>query len=314
MAKRDASVSSESEEKGGGAMKNKERKSDPMIIDEEENIENRGVAPMPFENIDKYDHGDPQAVVEYVNDIYQYLMVKEKDRVDSLYLFNQIDINQKMRAILLDWLVEVHRMFKLLPETLFLSVSIIDRFLSQKQITRDILQLVGITSMLIASKYEEIYAPECNDFVYISDGAYTKLQIITMEQTVLNTLNFNITHPTPLHFLRRYSKAAGSDYTLHTLCKYLIELVIIDVKFLKFQSSLLAAASVYLGRAMMFKTPLWMTTVEYYSTYRELEVRECALEMNDFLKKCQSSSLKAIKKKYSMAKFGKVAEMPLVDL
>jgi len=314
MATKRPSVSSESEGKVGGAMKNKKRKSDPMIIDEEEDLVNRGVAPLPFENIDQHDSDDPQAVVEYVNDIYQYLMVKEKDRVDSRYMLNQVDINEKMRAILVDWLVEVHRMFKLLPETLFLSVSIIDRFLSMKQISRDILQLVGITSMLIASKYEEIYAPECNDFVYISDGAYTKLQIISMEQTILNTLNFNITHPTSLHFLRRYSKAAGSDYTLHTICKYLIEFVLVDVKFLKFAPSLLAAASVYLGRAMTLKTPLWTPTVEHYSTYSETAVRECALEINDLLKKSQSSTLKAIRKKYSLPKFGQVAELPLVDL
>jgi cyclin B len=293
-------------------MKNKKRKSDPMIIDEEEDL-NRGVA-MNFENIDQHDYDDPQAVVEYVNDIYQYLMVKEKDCVNARYMSNHIDINEKMRAILVDWLVEVHRMFKLLPETLFLSVSIVDRFLSMKQIARDMLQLVGITCMLVAAKYEEIYAPECNDFVYISDGAYTKLQILHMEQTILNTLNFNITHPTSLHFLRRYSKAAGSDYTLHTLCKYLIELVLIDVKFLKFAPSLIAAASVYLGRAMTLKTPLWTPTVEHYSTYGETVVRECALEMNDLLKKSHHSSLKAIRKKYSQPKLGQVAELPLVDL
>jgi len=269
---------------------------------------------VPHEDIDKNDYNDPQAVAEYVNHIYEYLMIKEKDRVDYTYMINQKHITEKMRAILVDWLVEVHRMFKLLPETLFLSVAMIDRYLSQKQISQDMLQLVGITSMLIASKYEEIYAPECNDFVYISDGAYTKQQILHMEQTILNALNFNITHPSALHFLRRYSKAGGSDYTLHTVCKYLIELVLIDVKFLKYLPSLLAAASVYLGRAMTGKTPLWTSTLHYYSTYSESIVRECALEMNELLKKSHSSSLKAIRKKYSSPKFGQVAELPLIDL
>jgi cyclin B len=289
-----------------------------MILDEEEvpvAASTTVVAQsLAFEDIDLNDFDDPQAVVDYVNEIYHYLMIKERDRVDPRYLTTQVDINEKMRAILVDWLVEVHRMFKLLPETLYLGISIIDRFLSLKQISRDTLQLVGITSMLIASKYEEIYAPECNDFVYISDGAYTKPQILHMEQTILNTLNFNITHPSSLHFLRRYSKAGGSDYTLHTICKYLIEVVLIDVKFLKYPPSLQAASSVYLGRAMTGKTPLWTSTLEHYSTYSENVVRECALEMNDLLKKSTSSSLKAIRKKYSLAKFGQVAELPLVEL
>jgi len=83
----------------------------------------------------------------------------------------QNDINEKMRSILVDWLVEVHVKFKLLPETLFLTVNLIDRYLEAKKVLRQKLQLVGVTSMLIASKYEEIYAPEVKDFVYITDKA-----------------------------------------------------------------------------------------------------------------------------------------------
>jgi cyclin B len=303
----------------GKEQKSKKRKSDPMIIDEEEqnnvsSASSLSTGLIPYEDIDQNDFDDPQAVAEYVNDIYEYLMEKEKDGVDPRYINSQVDVNEKMRAILVDWLVEVHRMFKLLPETLFLSVALIDRYLSLTQISREKLQLVGVTAMLIASKYEEIYAPECNDFVYISDGAYTKQQILKMEQTLLNTLNFNITHPSSLHFLRRYSKAAGSDYTLHTLCKYLIELMLIDVKLLKYPPSVIAAASVYLARAMTQRTPLWTPTLEHYTTYNEQQVRECALEMNELLKKSQKSSLKAIRKKYSLPKFGQVADLPLVEL
>jgi cyclin B len=79
-----------------------------------------------------------------------------------------------MRAILVDWIIEVHLKFKLLPETLFITVSLIDRYLEKVQIKRNNLQLVGVTAMLIATKYEEIYAPEVRDFVYITDNAYTK--------------------------------------------------------------------------------------------------------------------------------------------
>jgi len=267
-----------------------------------------------YEDIDEKDFGDPQAVVEYVSDIYQYLMEKEKDAVDPYYLNNQPEINEKMRAVLIDWLVEVHRMFKLIPETLFLAITLIDRYLSVTQVTRDNLQLLGVTAMFIAAKFEEIYAPECMDFVYVSDGACTKQQILKMEQNLLNTLKFNLTHPTPVHFLRRYSKAAGSDYLLHTLCKYLIELSLIDFNLLKFVPSLIAASSVYIGRAMVGKCPLWTPTLEHYTTYKEAAVRECAGVLNSFLKKSQKSSLKAVRIKYSTEKFGKVAEMPCVEI
>jgi hypothetical protein len=90
----------------------------------------------------------------------------------------QTDINEKMRAILVDWLIDVHLKFKLLPETLYLTVEYIDRYLNKEPVTRKKLQLVGVTAMLIASKYEEIYAPEIRDFVYITDKAYTKEEIL----------------------------------------------------------------------------------------------------------------------------------------
>ena len=92
----------------------------------------------------------------------------------------QTDINDKMRAILIDWLVEVHLKFKLMSETLFLTTNLIDRFLTKESVSRKNLQLVGVTAMLLAAKYEEIWAPEVRDFVYISDKAYNRQQILDM--------------------------------------------------------------------------------------------------------------------------------------
>ena len=97
----------------------------------------------------------------------------------------QTDVNEKMRAILVDWLIEVHNKFKLLPETLFLTVNLIDRYLEKCDVVRTKLQLVGVTAMLIACKYEEIYAPEVRDFVYITDKAYTKEEILDQEHLML---------------------------------------------------------------------------------------------------------------------------------
>jgi G2/mitotic-specific cyclin-B, other len=87
---------------------------------------------------------------------------------------SQLHINERMRAILVDWLVEVHLKFKLVPETLYLTINLIDRYLERKEVSRPKLQLVGVTCLLIASKYEEIYPPELRDLVYICDRAYAK--------------------------------------------------------------------------------------------------------------------------------------------
>lgn len=157
-------------------------------------------------------------------------------KVDADYMKKKTDITERMRGILVDWLVQVHLKFKLLQETLYLTVAILDRFLATSDIKRSNLQLVGVTSMLIASKFEEIYAPEVNDFVYITDNAYTYEQILEMEIKILNTLEFNLNHPLPLHFLRRNSKAGSADGKVHTLGKYLTELCLTHAcKFIPFK-------------------------------------------------------------------------------
>ena len=96
-------------------------------------------------------------------------------------LSTQTEINERMRKVLVDWLIEVHLNFKLLPETLFIAVKLIDRFCQKNTVKRKNYQLLGVTCILIAAKYEEIYPPYIKDFIYITDAAYTKEQIIEME-------------------------------------------------------------------------------------------------------------------------------------
>lgn len=107
-------------------------------------------------NIDATDKDNELAAAEYIDDIYKFYKLSEDDYPVHDYMVSQPDINAKMRAILIDWLIKVHRKFELMPETFYLTLNIVDRFLSMKVVPRKELQLVGISSMLIASKYEEI--------------------------------------------------------------------------------------------------------------------------------------------------------------
>jgi len=104
---------------------------------------------------------DPQEVAGYIDDILRlYRKTEMKGLPQPGYMELQTDINEKMREILIDWIIEVHMKFTLMPVVLYMTVQIIDRFLSTKQVSRSKLQLVGITSMFIAAKFEEIYPPE----------------------------------------------------------------------------------------------------------------------------------------------------------
>eukprot|EP00349_Pseudokeronopsis_sp_Brazil_P011844 CAMPEP_0202979110 /NCGR_PEP_ID=MMETSP1396-20130829/85350_1 /ASSEMBLY_ACC=CAM_ASM_000872 /TAXON_ID= /ORGANISM="Pseudokeronopsis sp., Strain Brazil" /LENGTH=163 /DNA_ID=CAMNT_0049718387 /DNA_START=789 /DNA_END=1280 /DNA_ORIENTATION=- len=156
-----------------------------------------------------------------------------------------------MRAILVDWLIEVHLKFKLLPETLFLTVNLIDRYLSLVTISRGKLQLVGVTSMLIASKYEEIYAPEVKDFVYITDKAYSAGEILQMEQSILQALDFDLTAPSAYRFLERLIKVVSGDELLFNQARYLIELPLIEYRMLKYTPSNVAASALFLAQKIL---------------------------------------------------------------
>lgn len=163
-----------------------------------------------------------------------------------------------MRSVLIDWIVQVHHRFSLLPETLFLCVNYIDRFLSCKIVSLDRLQLVGATAILIAAKYEEINCPSVGEIVYMVDGGYTSEEILKAERFMLRVLQFELGWPGPMSFLRRISKADEYDLETRTLAKYFLEVTIMDERFVGSPPSFAAAGAHFLARIMLKKGP-WVS-------------------------------------------------------
>ncbi|KAE8680369.1 Cyclin-B2-4 [Hibiscus syriacus] len=209
-------------------------------------VEMEDIDEEPFLDIDNCDKNNPLAVVEYIDDLYKFYRKAECiSLVPPNYMSQQCDINERMRAILIDWLIEVHYKFELMGETLYLTVNIIDRFLSAHQVVRKKLQLVGITAVLIACKYEEVSVPVVEDLILISDKAYDRREVLDMERLMINTLQFNLSFPTPYVFMRRFLKAAQSNRKLELLSFFMIELCLVEYEMLKFPPSLLAAAAIF---------------------------------------------------------------------
>lgn len=202
--------------------------------------------------VDCVDGRNPQQVADFAQDIFENcLKAESQTQPASDYMAKmQQDIHEKMRAILVDWLVDVHYKFKLVPETLYLTVNLIDRYLEKEPVSRQNLQLVGVTAMLIASKYEEIYAPIVKDFVYITDNAYTKEEILHMEMQMLHTLDFEVNMTSSFRFLERFTKVAKVEPILHHLSRYFLELSLVNYHMLKYSQSLLASAALYLAMKM----------------------------------------------------------------
>uniref|UniRef100_A0A3B3ZLC8 G2/mitotic-specific cyclin-B2 n=1 Tax=Periophthalmus magnuspinnatus TaxID=409849 RepID=A0A3B3ZLC8_9GOBI len=227
---------------------------------------------LTVEDVDQQDSDLPQHCSHYVKDIYKYLHELEQQQAVRPHYMQGYEITGRMRALLVDWLVQVHSRFQLLPETLYLTVAVLDRFLQVQPVSRRKLQLAGVTAMLVACKFEEMYAPEVGDFAYITDNAFTKAQILEMEQVLLRTIKFQLGRPLPLHFLRRASKVANSDVERHTLAKYLMELTLLDYDMVHLRPSEIAAAALCLSQLLLEGLP-WSPTQQHYSTYDEAHLR-----------------------------------------
>jgi cyclin B len=224
---------------------------------------------------------DPQMVAAYMDDIVKHMREMELKRQPSpRYMENQKDLNAKMREILIDWLVEVHLKFKLKQETLFLTVNIIDRFLGMRAVSRSKLQLVGCSALLIASKYEEIYAPVVDDLYIVSDKAYSREQIISMESIILSVLKFDVTVPYPTRFAEKYMRFIQGGETFTSLVNFLIELTLQDYKALNFLPSVTAAAAISLALTLS-GSPAWTHALQQYSGFSEHDIAPCVAHLRD---------------------------------
>ncbi|KAL8252095.1 hypothetical protein R6Q59_035788 [Mikania micrantha] len=265
--------------------------------------------------VEKIDYAliDPQMCEAYVSDIYEYLHnmemeVKRRPMVDYIEKV-QKDVSVNMRGVLVDWLVEVAEEYRLLPDTLYLTISYIDRFLSANVLNRQRLQLLGVSSMLIASKYEEISPPHTEDFCYITDNTFTKQEVVKMEADVLKTLKFEMGNPTVRTFLRRFTRIVQEDYDtpnlqLEFLSYYLAELSLLDYICIKFLPSMVAASVTFLSRFIL--EPMshpWNFALEKLSGYKPSDLKECVQILNDLHSSKRAGNLVAIREKYNQHKF-----------
>ncbi|CAH8388876.1 unnamed protein product [Eruca vesicaria subsp. sativa] len=287
------------------------------------------------------DDKDPLLCCLYAPDIYYNLRVSELRRRPVADFMERIqkDVTESMRGILVDWLVEVAEEYTLVPETLYLTVHLIDWFLHGNYMDRQRLQLLGITCMLIASKYEEIYAPRVEEFCSITDNTYTRDQVLEMEKQVLAHFSFQVYTPTPKSFLRRFLRAAQGSYLvihfaiclphkkdmkiyryfdccllqsmhleLEFLASYLTELTLIDYHFLKFLPSVIAASAVFLAKWTLDQSNHpWNPTLEHYTTYKASELKAAVHALQDLQRNTKGCPLSAIRTKYKQEIFKSVA-------
>lgn len=251
----------------------------------------------------------PQEAAPYVDSILQHILAREETtaRPSPEYMLAQRDINARMRSILVDWLVDVTLKFRMQPQTLFMTVSLIDRFLSAREVTRGRLQLVGVAALMIVGKYEEIYPPLVKDYVAVCDNAYSKADILAMESEMLLAFNFDLNRASALVFLEFFRQRTELDDRGFAFARYLLETALLDLGHLRFSNAALAAGALFLVNKI-FKREAWPTRLLRATGIAESAAKLAAKDLFDVMGRTESSSLTALRRKFADAAFFEVSK------
>ena len=258
---------------------------------------------------------------DYLNIIYYNLLVEENKELDPkpvhTYMKNQKEINDQMRSILVDWIIDVHHKFGFTDETLFMTILIIDRYCSIEQVTRIKYQCLGITALMIACKHEEINVPKVEDFIYITDNAYTKDEVFQMENDVLSKLHFSLLYPSPIKFYEYLSLHFGFSKKYHMLGKYLMESFLLDLKYIKYKPSIISCACTYIvmkffkmsNYRQSYDKKFYLVNENINTISSGLGVKDCAQDICVYVDNINNTNLLSCQKKYTKPEFESVSTL-----
>ena len=253
-------------------------------------------------------------VGEYLEEIYVNLLLEETQATSKPkfgYMNTQPEINEIMRAILIDWIIDVHLRFNLRQETLFMTIWLIDTYLSFAFVHRDKLQLLGITCLLISCKSHEIYYPQNDKLIEMTDNAYSKEEMLTMENEILKKLNFFIVCPNPIDFYNILSKMFNFEKKQYYLGNYFIESALVNYQILKYSSSVIASSCTYLVMKY-YRINGYQKLYNNFiinEQFPEDVIKDAAKEIYVLVDNLSKSKFKSVKKKYSLTQFENVSEI-----
>mmetsp|Transcript_2883 Transcript_2883/g.8586 ORF Transcript_2883/g.8586 Transcript_2883/m.8586 type:complete len:414 (+) Transcript_2883:64-1305(+) len=253
---------------------------------------------------------DAELAAQYVPDMIDQLFRTEfQSMPNPSYMDSQAEVNGRMRAILIDWLIDVHSDYRMKPETLFLTVSLIDRYLAKRPVARSHLQLVGVVGLLVAAKFEELHPPTIENLVHITDNAYTTNELKQTECRFLVALDFQVMSPTPVHFLQHLQSCSCGDAFQRELSQYILELGLLDLRLIRHEPSRLASAALLLANQLAGRIPAWPRALARISRHCATSLEEVAGELRVLVEGAPSSQMQAARKKYSKDKHHSVATM-----
>ncbi len=164
--------------------------------------------------------------------------------------------SDKMLAILIDWLIQVHAVLDFSEETLHLTVFLLNRAVRLLKVPVTSFQLLGVVCLFLASKKEECLIPEVSELCHLMENAYTKAQLLKMERRVLCALKFELSYTSPHHFLLLLTTIARCSNKMVWMARYLLELTLLEVECVVYQPIQLAGAAIQLARCALQEPPV----------------------------------------------------------
>ena len=244
--------------------------------------------------------------------IWSWLLSRDANRCTGYYFERHQGLNEGMRGILIDWLVDVHRKFKLRHETLFLAVSYIDRYLQKgPHVTKGRLQLLGVSSLFAAGKYEEIYPPSLGEYVAVCADTYSGEEVLSMEANILQTLEFSLVSSSPLQILGLYLHSHTLAAPLPHLLLYLLFLSLLHYQLVSVSPAILVSAAIFLGHKLL-NQPIDLDYLSSHFTVPTSQIKATALELFLFLSQQENEDkLTAVKRMFNHSQFGYVSSIKL---
>lgn len=272
--------------------------------------QSRDVSP----HADRRNRGVPTSCADMITEISEMYFKKERlhPRSNTYLTTKQTEVTEKMRAIVVDWLIDVAIKFRLRPETFYLAIDVMDRYLMVCTTTRAQLQLVGITSLLIAAKHEEMWAPDVRECIKITANTYTRDEILMMERAICAALAFRFTVPTVYPFLERLLQVSNADSLTRCAAYYFLEHAMMDYNMLGFLPSTVANASMYLANVLLRKVT-WGHELQYYSKAKVQDFRGCAEQLLRYSHHVSGAKYQAVRRKYATPKYNEVTQRPLPE-
>ena len=249
---------------------------------------------------------------EYFDELYLNLILDEVNfyqKIKPNYMNIQRNINYEMRAILVDWLIDIHYKLNMKKKTLFLCIFILDAFLSKINISMYDLQLLGVTAFLIACKHNEVEYPPLKALIKISNDSFTIEDLKDMEQIVMKKLDFDILAPTCDEFFAINAENFEFTEKQKFFGEYFLDISLIDYHLLKYKQSTIAVACGYLVIKYFNLDGKDLILSNTSPEVKHDEVKDCARHLLFLVKYLSNNSLVAIKNKYMSDKYLKVAEL-----